>query len=164
MIILLPKNETLKSLQTERESVGVELYGIQQQLARQQMLLEQEQDTLSSMSQFREQREKTLGDVRQLYRNMQDQVKKERQQCKQYLLIGEVLFIYLPVSPALQLRHEVESTTARLRYLDEAHSTIKDDIALTKRVTEKATSDVSKAQRDKLQQVSLLSFCFVVEH
>ncbi len=94
MIILLPKNETLKSLQTERESVGVELYGIQQQLARQQMLLEQEQDTLSSMSQFREQREKTLGDVRQLYRNMQDQVKEERQECKQYHTYWQSL-IYL---------------------------------------------------------------------
>ncbi len=45
-----------------------------------------------------------------------------------------------------------------MRYLDEAHSTIKDDIALTKRVTEKATLDVTKAQRDKLQQVSVHYF------
>lgn len=56
--------------------------------------------------------------------------------------------------PALELRHDVETTTARLRYLDEAHSTIKKDVAVTKRATEKATSDVSKAQKDKLQQVS----------
>lgn len=76
------QNETLKDLQTERESLGVELYGIQQQLARQQMLLEQEQDTLTGLNQLRQQKEKTLSDVRQLYRNMQDQLKQERQQSK----------------------------------------------------------------------------------
>ena len=76
------QNETLKGLQTEREGLGVELYGIQQQLARQQMLLEQEQDTLTGLSQLREQKEKTLNDVRQLYQNMQGQLKKERQQSK----------------------------------------------------------------------------------
>ena len=60
----------------------MELYGIQQQLARQQMLLEQEQDTLTGLSQLREQKEKTLNDVRQLYQNMQGQLKKERGQSK----------------------------------------------------------------------------------
>ena len=56
-------------------------------------------------------------------------------------------------SPALQLRHNVENSAARLRYLDEAKNTVKNDIALTKRATEKTTTDVSKAQQDKLKQV-----------
>lgn len=89
------KNETLKSLETERESLGVELYGIQQQLARQQMVLEQEQDTLSGLNQLRQQKEKTLNNVRQLYRNMQYQLKKERQQSKSAL----VLVLYFNLSP-----------------------------------------------------------------
>ena len=66
--------------QEERESVGVELYSIQQQLARQQMLLEKEQDAVTSGRSLREQREVTLGQVREMYRQMQDQMKKERQQ------------------------------------------------------------------------------------
>ena len=33
----------MKSVTTQRENIGVELYGIQQQLARQQMLIEKEQ-------------------------------------------------------------------------------------------------------------------------
>ena len=53
----------------------------------------------------------------------------------------------------MELRHDVEHTTARMRYLNEGHATIKKDIALTKRATEKATSDVSQAQKDKLKQV-----------
>ena len=66
--------------QEERERVGVELYSIQQQLARQQMLLEKEQDAVTSGRSLREQREVTLGQVREMYRQMQDQMKKERQQ------------------------------------------------------------------------------------
>ena len=49
--------------------------------------------------------------------------------------------------------HEVEGETARLRYLSEAHQTVRGVIALTKRTTEKATIDVSKAQDEKLHQV-----------
>ena len=40
---LVQQQETLKSVATQRENIGVELYGIQQQLARQQMLIEKEQ-------------------------------------------------------------------------------------------------------------------------
>lgn len=47
----------------------------------------------------------------------------------------------------------MENTAARLHYITEAHQTVKDDIALTKRATEKTTSDVSRAEVDKLKQV-----------
>lgn len=43
---------------------------------------------------------------------------------------------------------------ARLRYITEAHQTVKDDISLTKRATEKTTTDVSRAEGEKLKQVS----------
>ena len=74
------QQETLKSAQEDRERLGVELYGIQQQLARQQMLLEKEQDNLMASRTVRDQREATLAQVREMYRGMQEQVKKERQQ------------------------------------------------------------------------------------
>ena len=60
-----------------------------------------------------------------------------------------------PPSIAGQLRQDVEGVTAKLRYLSEAHHTVRDDIALTKRASEKATSDVSKAQDEKLEQVQI---------
>lgn len=72
--------ETLKGLQTERENLGIELYGVQQQLARQQMLMEEKQDSHSVMNQLRLQKEGVLADVRELYRKMQDQLKEERKQ------------------------------------------------------------------------------------
>ena len=70
----------MKSLRSERENFGIELYGVQQQLARQQMLLEQEQDKQTAMSQMRKEKYDTLSQVRELYRNMQKQVEDERQQ------------------------------------------------------------------------------------
>ena len=76
------QQETLKTAQEERETLGVKLYGIQQQLAKQQMLLEKEQDELSTHRTLREQREATLGSVRKMYQQMQDQLRTERQQCK----------------------------------------------------------------------------------
>lgn len=48
----------------------------------------------------------------------------------------------------------MENASLRLKYLTEAHDTVSQDIALTVRATEKAVTDVTKAQRDKLKQVS----------
>ena len=72
--------ETLKSLRGDRENKGIELYGIQQQLARQQMLVEQEQDKQTSLSLLRKHEHETLAQVRELYKNMQNQVEEERKQ------------------------------------------------------------------------------------
>jgi len=66
-------------MRVERETLGVELYGIQQQLVRQQMLMEQEQDKHITLHQLRVQREGTLAQVREMYCSMQEQVKRERQ-------------------------------------------------------------------------------------
>lgn len=63
-----------------RENMGIELYGIQQQLARQQMLVEQEQDKRTTLSLLRKQKHETLAQVRELYKNMQKQVEEERNQ------------------------------------------------------------------------------------
>ena len=63
--------------------------------------------------------------------------------------------MYLQIVPlsASSLRQEMETAVARLKYLSEAHTTVQQDIALTMRATEKAMSDVSKAQEEKLKQV-----------
>ena len=51
---------------------------------------------------------------------------------------------------------DVDSASARLRYLSEAEQTVKQDIALTKRATEKAVADITQAEADKLKQVCTL--------
>lgn len=66
----------------ERENLGIELYGVQQQLAKQQMLVESEQDRHTVMSQLRAQKETTLSQIRDFYRSLLQQIKNERQQSK----------------------------------------------------------------------------------
>lgn len=71
---------TLKNTNVERERIGVELYGLQQQLARHQMLLEKEQDRQAGSQKLRNQCEVTLSHVRDMYRQLQDQLRQEREQ------------------------------------------------------------------------------------
>lgn len=47
----------------------------------------------------------------------------------------------------------MENSAVRLKYINEAFDTIKKDIALTVRATEKAMVDITKVQKDKLEQV-----------
>ena len=49
----------------------------------------------------------------------------------------------------------MDSLRTKLRYLTDAHSTVQTDIAVTKRATEKATVDVTKAQDEKQKQVRM---------
>ena len=72
----------MKSLQKNREALGVDLYSMQQQLARHQMQVEEQQDKHAAAQQTRAQREAMLEDIRMLYRDMMRQVKNERQQSK----------------------------------------------------------------------------------
>ena len=74
--------EATKNKRGDRENVGVELYGAQQELARHQMMLEKEHDKFSNTKQTRSQTEQQLGDVRNMYRNTQLGVNDERKKGK----------------------------------------------------------------------------------
>ena len=56
----------------------MELYGVQQELAKYQMNLEEQHDRHSEMNQNRMHMEQQLADVRQLYRDKQLGVNSER--------------------------------------------------------------------------------------
>jgi len=73
-----------KNKKTEREQLGVDLYGLQQQLARQQMMLEKEQDNLGAVNQLRKQKEELLQQVQQMYQD-KCKVEKDRRQQSTYL-------------------------------------------------------------------------------
>ena len=58
----------------------MELYSVQQQLARQQMLVEAEQDRHATMHQVRMQKDIVLDDIRTLHKEMSQQLRNQRQQ------------------------------------------------------------------------------------
>lgn len=125
--------EAVKNRRQEREGVGVELYGVQQELARYQMMLEQNHDSLSGMKQDRNQTEQYLEEVRDQYAGNTTLVKDEKKK-------------------GSSLQSEVESLNLRLFYLDTAKEDVRGDIAVMKRAAEKAESVVVKAETAKQKQ------------
>lgn len=74
--------EAVKNFKKMREDVGVELYGVQQELARHQMLLEQHHDQFSGSKQSNTAAQTQLTDIRQMYRSLQTNVTGERKKGK----------------------------------------------------------------------------------
>ena len=72
------QDESLKTRKKEREDLGVELYGVQQELARYQMMLERNHDTFTQTNQGRQREEQQLSDVRSLYKETQLTFNKEK--------------------------------------------------------------------------------------
>ena len=71
------------------------LYSVQQQLARQQMLMEREADSHASLQQLRLAKEATLAQVREMYRSMLEQLRSEQQQSESQTAIGMYMYMYI---------------------------------------------------------------------
>ncbi|KAK3796467.1 hypothetical protein RRG08_009244 [Elysia crispata] len=126
-------DETLRVKKKEREDLGVELYGVQQELARYQMLLEQKHDQVADLKQERQKEEQELSDVRNLYKDSQTVVNKERKK-------------------GSELQSEVENLALRLFYMENAKEDVRSDISVMRRAAEKVESEVSKAETQKQRQ------------
>lgn len=68
----------MRTRKKEREDLGVELYGIQQELARFQMMLEKRHDEFSDVQQVRQQEEQQLTDVQNMYKDLQFKANQEK--------------------------------------------------------------------------------------
>ncbi|XP_077980301.1 coiled-coil domain-containing protein 40-like [Glandiceps talaboti] len=123
----------LKNKKKEREDIGVNLYGLQQELARQQMLLEQLHDEFGQTNQVRHQCEEELEEVRNFYKYSQSNVTKQHK-------------------TASELQTEVENLATRLFYMMNAKEDIRSDIAVMRRAAEKADTEVTKSETDKQRQ------------
>ena len=88
----------------DRENLGVELYGVQQELARHQMVLEKNHDDHAACKQDRSQTEQRLNDVRRMYRERQTGVNSERKKgsyfCSFTLNDTATIITYYSVSSA----------------------------------------------------------------
>ncbi|XP_041363110.1 coiled-coil domain-containing protein 40-like [Gigantopelta aegis] len=126
-------DESLKTRKRERENLGVELYGVQQELARYQMMLEQNHDSYANVHQSRLQEEQELTDVRHLYKDTQLTANKEKKK-------------------GVELQAEVENLSLRIYYMDNAKEDVRGDIAVMRRAAEKVESEVTKAEVEKQMQ------------
>lgn len=84
----------MKNRKKEREDLGVDLYGIQQELARFQMMLEKRHDEFSEVTQVRSQEEQQLEEVRNMYKDLQYNVNMEKKKSK-YLAFSLLKMVFL---------------------------------------------------------------------
>ena len=109
------------------------MYGVQQELARQQMLLEQHHDKYNQEEVKRKQHEGGLLEVRTLYKQIMADLQQQQKKTS-------------------DLQNEVESIASSLLYMESAKDDVRSDIAIIKRAAEKAETEVNTAQHDKKRQ------------
>ena len=111
----------------------MELYGLQQELAKHQMMLEREHDQFNQTSQTRKLVEDRLDKTRNAYRLNQKQSDDEMRKVR-------------------DLQLERDNIKMRLFYMSNAKQDIRGDIAVIRRATEKAEMDKSKFEVEKQRQ------------
>ena len=149
----------LTAKQDRREAIGVELYRLQQHLAKQQANLESEHDKHRKMQHLREQCDWKLAQTKDTFLKAQNELKDKRQRSELYCYF-EASFtnctcICLRLADAL--RGQVESLSDRLNYINSAKTDTEKEIAVKKRHAEKADVEVAGAERAKQLQVKRLT-------
>ncbi|XP_064620964.1 coiled-coil domain-containing protein 40-like isoform X2 [Lineus longissimus] len=125
--------EALTKKRKEREDTGVDLYGVQQELARYQMTLEGKHDEYTSVNQQKNQEEQQLAEVRSMYKQTQGHFNSEKKK-------------------TAELQQEVENLNLRIFYMHNAKEDVRSDIAVMRRAAEKAETEVAKSEIQKQKQ------------
>uniref|UniRef100_A0A287D644 Coiled-coil domain 40 molecular ruler complex subunit n=1 Tax=Ictidomys tridecemlineatus TaxID=43179 RepID=A0A287D644_ICTTR len=122
-----------KQSHAQRQELGVNLYGVQQHLARLQMQLEKSHDRHSVAACERRQQEEELREVRALYNKTNAAANQERKKLA-----------------ALQL--EMERLALNLFYMQNVDQDVRDDICVMKQVVKKAEVERTRAEAEKRKQ------------
>lgn len=127
----------LKRYQEEREDLGVNLYEIQQELGRQQAIVEDEHDKLAQESQKRRHVEGELGETRKLFKSRTDQISAG-------------------IKRNQELQTENETSSSKLFAMQHAKEDVRGDIQVMRRAAEKADSELTSAEIEKQRQDMLV--------
>ncbi|XP_066877143.1 coiled-coil domain-containing protein 40 isoform X2 [Kogia breviceps] len=122
-----------KQSRVQRQELGVDLYGVQQHLARLQMQLEKSHDRHSITACQRRKKEEELQSVRLLYARTFKTANEEREKLA-------------------ALQTEMESLALQLFYVQNIDQDVRDDIRVMKRVVKKSEAERMRAELEKKQQ------------
>ncbi|XP_070630031.1 coiled-coil domain-containing protein 40 isoform X2 [Bos indicus] len=122
-----------KQSRVQRQELGVNLYGVQQHLARLQMQLEKSHDRHSIAACTRQQKEEELQRVRLLYAKTCETANEERKKLA-------------------ALQTEMETLALHLFYMQNIDQDVRDDIQVMKQVVKKSEAQRMRAELEKKQQ------------
>lgn len=130
---LLKKEDDLKRAAVERETLGVQLYGLQQQLARVQISLENAHNDYNSSVDARLQEEELLGNLISNNGEEASLIEEHKKQQKSYAT-------------------ELESLRETIKQIEAYNDEVKSEIAVTRRATYKAEQSMQQLENNKENQ------------
>lgn len=127
------KAEELKRAKAAREETGVDLYSVQQQLAKLQMALERSHEQFNIMMQMRERSEEDNGKLSDVYQSRKLEVQEMRVKLSKY-------------------QAELDKVNLTLRQVERYNDQMRGEISVTRRATYKAEEDLSGLEKRKKWQ------------
>merc|ERR1711959_636693 len=127
------QGEEVKRIKLKREESGVELYTVQQQLAKLQMSLEQAHEQFNIMSQMRMGSEEDNQQISDAYSSRKGELQEQRNKLQKY----EV---------------ELDKVNLTLRQVENYNQQMRDEIAVTRRATYKAEADIQQLEEKQKWQ------------
>ena len=131
------QNEELMREKRRREDIGVQLYAVQQQLAKLQMNLEKVHENHAIIGQMREGAEDDLLKVRAAYEHKYKDAKEHRVKYDQY-------------------QGELDQLAMTLRQVEAYNEQMKGEIAVTRRATYKAEESINQLEGGKKVQDNMI--------
>merc|ERR1711998_529364 len=127
------KHEELKRAKSNREETGVDLYTVQQQLAKLQMQLERSHEQYNIMSQMRERSEEDNGKMSDVYQSRKLELQEQRKKLQKY-------------------QAELDKVNLTLRQVEQYNDQMRGEISVTRRATYKAEEDLGGLEKRKKWQ------------
>lgn len=130
---LYEKSEEIKRVTLERESLGVQLYGLQQQLARTQIMLENAHNEYNAIVDGRLKEEEMLRDISKNNAEQSALFEEYKKQEKKYSA-------------------ELDALNETIRQIEKYNEDVKSEIAVTRRATYKAEQSMQQLEKQKEDQ------------
>jgi len=132
-VSLLEKAEDMKRESTEREQLGVQLYSLQQQLARVQITFEASHNDYNRIVDTRLQEEEMLRNINKANSEQEELINEHKKQYKKYST-------------------ELDSLNETIQQIEKYNEEVKSEIALTRRSTYKAEQSMQILEKHKADQ------------
>jgi chromosome segregation ATPase len=133
----LEKSSNLKKVEKEKEDIGVQLYGLQQQLADMQLAFEKSHEDYNSIQKLREDKEKRLTSLSENLEFKQKEIEELKKK-------------------VVRATDELSRLNLSLKQVEAYNEAMKKEIKKTKRVTHTAEENVTSLEKQKKMQDLLI--------
>lgn len=131
------KEEELRKVKKEREEVGVQLYGVQHQLAKMQLTFERTHDNFNIVQKYRVESENQLEVLQKQYEQKKEEADEQ-------------------LKKVLRAQEELNQLNRTLKQVEEYNEVMKGEIATTRRAAYNVEEGVVNLERDKKKQDLLI--------